>query len=463
MAAQDWQELIDRVKPILLQDGEASQLLKQALCEEKAEHVALALENVDSDHACNLFDHLDHDCAAEVLAKSAPELTKQLIERLSVQDFLNLLSRLPRRQAAIVASRAPREYSQAYLALQRSRTPSGAKETEDRLRYRDGTAGRLMTGQFVRLRPDMTAQDAIAAIRETDPSIDIPDDLYVIEHRAVGNRQVERLVGAISIRDLTMAERHERIRDIMATELVVVSPDDEVIDVARVLSKFEFLAVPVVGAESELLGVVPADDLMQVVVTRLNRLYSKAVSTDAEEMKNLTPMQASKRRVPWLLGTMVIELLAGGVISYFDGVLKEVILLASFMPVISAISGNVGLQAAAITVRGLDTGHVSIKDRWSALRKESATTFLMALVCGLALGIVGAVWSQHLPFGIVIGGALTCSMMTAGVMGTIIPMISKRLGFDPATTAGPFETAFQDVIGFAVFLWLASLLMEWLV
>jgi magnesium transporter len=130
------------------------------------------------------------------------------------------------------------------------------------------------------------------------------------------------------------------------------------------------------------------------------------------------------------------------------------------MPVISAVSGNVGLQAAAITVRGLDTGQTSLKDRGGALLKEAMTTVLMALACGTVLGIIGFVWSRHFQFSLVIGGALICSMLTAGMMGTIIPMISKKLGFDPAATAGPFETAFQDIIGFGVFLALATLLLH---
>jgi len=159
---------------------------------------------------------------------------------------------------------------------------------------------------------------------------------------------------------------------------------------------------------------------------------------------------------------MTIELLAGLVISRFDHVLQQVILLASFMPVISAVSGNVGLQAAAIVVRGLDTGHVSLRNWGRQVFKELSASLLMAISCGLVLGTIGAIWSRHLPFGIVIGGAMICSMLTAGFMGTMMPMISKRLGFDPATTAGPFETAFQDVIGFGVFLWLASMLIHWL-
>jgi magnesium transporter len=179
-------------------------------------------------------------------------------------------------------------------------------------------------------------------------------------------------------------------------------------------------------------------------------------------MDRRTPLQVAGLRLPWLMGTLIIELCAGMVISRFDWVLREVILLASFMPVISAISGNVGLQAAAIAVRGLDTGHVSMNQWRRAVRKELATSLIMALVCGMTLGIIGVVWSKHPPFGIVVGCAMTCSMLTAGFMGTVIPLCSKRLGFDPAATAGPFETAFQDVIGFAVFLWLASLLIQWL-
>jgi magnesium transporter len=179
-------------------------------------------------------------------------------------------------------------------------------------------------------------------------------------------------------------------------------------------------------------------------------------------MERRTPAQIARLRLPWLMGTMAIELGAGLVIARFDRVLTQIILLASFMPVISAISGNVGLQAAAIVVRGLDTGHVSLQRWGQQVGKELQTALLMALTCGLVLGTVGAVWSQRVPFGIVIGVALTCSMLTAGFMGTVIPMLSKRIGFDPATTAGPFETAFQDVVGFAVFLWLASLLLEWL-
>ncbi len=171
----------------------------------------------------------------------------------------------------------------------------------------------------------------------------------------------------------------------------------------------------------------------------------------------------ARLRLPWVLGTMAIELCAGAIISRYDRVLREVILLTSFMPVISAVSGNVGLQAAAIVVRGLDTGHVSVRNWADVMRREVLAAFTIAGVAGSILATIAGVWSRHVVFGVVVGAAMTCAVVVGSVMGTVIPIVSKRLGFDPATTAGPFETAFQDVIGFTVFLWMATVLARWLV
>jgi len=204
------------------------------------------------------------------------------------------------------------------------------------------------------------------------------------------------------------------------------------------------------------------DDVLDVITEEFNEDLAGLVGSDAAEMDRRTPAQVAWLRLPWLLGTMAIELLAGGIIARFGHVLQEVILLASFMPVISAVSGNVGLQAAAIVVRGLDTGHVSLANWAQAVRRELMTALTIALFAGVSLAVVAMIWSRHLPFGLVVGVSMTCAIVTAGLMGTVIPMLSKRAGFDPATTAGPFETAFQDVIGFSVFLWIADLLVKYL-
>lgn len=313
------------------------------------------------------------------------------------------------------------------------------------------TAGGMMTRAFVSIAPTLRVDQVVAALRTVADDAAPLSAVYVLDEN-------ERLLGVLPLQRLVLSRGDGVVRDLMTGDPIAVAPDAGVTVVARLLRDRRLQAVPVVDVDGCVLGIVTLDDASDILEDALADDYLRQAGTDAEAMERRSPVQVAGLRLPWLLGTMGIELCAGLVISHFNDVLQRVILLASFMPVISAVSGNVGLQAAAIVVRGLDTGHVTL-GRWRAqVSKELATTLLMALVCGAVLGTVGAIWSGHPPFGLVIGVAMTCSMLTAGLMGTVIPMLSKRAGFDPATTAGPFETAFQDVVGFAVFLWLASLL-----
>jgi magnesium transporter len=162
-----------------------------------------------------------------------------------------------------------------------------------------------------------------------------------------------------------------------------------------------------------------------------------------------------------VLSTLLIELLAGLVIHFFDRTLGQVILLASFMPVIQAISGNTGLQSVTVVVRGLATGQVQLSRWWEPLRRQAQTSSILGAVCAVVVGVVGWLW--HSPaFALVVSVSMFISVNLSGTAGTLIPMLSKRLGFDPALTAGPFETAFQDVLGVTIFLSLATLLLHWL-
>jgi magnesium transporter len=335
--------------------------------------------------------------------------------------------------------------------------PGGsAREVEQLLEYPESTAGRLMTTRFAAVRPGVTVAWTLEYLRVAARTVETVNVIYVVDG-------LSRLVGVCSIRDLLLARMSAAVEEVMTTEVVGVPAETDQQEVARLIGKYDFVAVPVVNAQRRLLGIVTVDDVLDVLTEEFNEDIAVLVGADAAEMDRRTPAQVAWLRLPWLMGTMAIELLAGVIIARFGHVLREVILLASFMPVISAVSGNVGLQAAAIVVRGLDTGHVSLVNWANAVRRELMTALTIALIAGATLAVVAMVWSGHVPFGIVVGASMTCSIVTAGLMGTVIPMLSKKAGFDPATTAGPFETAFQDVIGFTVFLWMAQLLMDWLV
>ncbi len=459
----DWKELSERMKMIFEKPGKEAPFgeLSEAVRDEPPANIALTMEELSPEEAARVFSVLDKPIATAVLSALDPHIRHILLKQLNPDQLPGMIEGLPPREAAAIIAEAPASHVKRFLNDDQANI-SAVHDLQYRLNYRKGSAGRLMTTQFVKLYKDTIVADALEVVRHTDKEVDIPEDLYIVERDLTSRPLRSKLLGVVSIRDLVMADQNRKVEEIMATEVITVSGTTEQEDAAALVSKYKFMTLPVIDNEGYLIGVIPSDDLMHVVVGRLRSLYNKAVGTDAAAMESLSPFQAAKLRVPWLLGTMGIELGAGLVISHFDGILQKVILLASFLPIISAVSGNVGLQAAAITVRAVDTGTTKNKSVWASIKKEIATSLFMALVCGLVLGTIGGIWARHLPFGLVIGGALTCSMVTAGLMGTVIPVASKRLGFDPATTAGPFETAFQDVVGFGVFLWLATVLQGWI-
>jgi magnesium transporter len=448
------QQLVAALRVPLSQGGDSG--LMAVLSNRRSEDIAEAMRDLTLPESLALFNWLDNEQAAEVLSLLEPETTRYLLDNAPPGRVAELLDHLPADDAADVVSEADPEQAEAFLSDLSQRAPEDAAAVRELLAYEENTAGRLMTGAFVRLGTSFTVAQAMEAVRTADPEVEMLTDIYVVDQPYSEN---SRLLGVLSLRDLISAGVGQRLSDIMTTEVITVAVDTDQQEVARLIAKYDLLAMPVLDMGGFLVGIVTVDDVIDVMVEEFNEDIMRMVGSDAEEMDRRTPAQIARLRFPWLMGTMLIELFAGGVISRFDNVLREVILLASFMPVISAISGNVGLQAAAIVVRGLDTGHVSMRGWSRALRREMAASLLMALMCGLVLGGVGILWSSHLMFGVVVGIGMTCSMLTASIMGTMIPMLSKRLGFDPAATAGPFETAFQDVIGFGVFLWLASLLL----
>lgn len=317
------------------------------------------------------------------------------------------------------------------------------------------SAGSAMTEAFIAIAPNVTAVHAIEGLRQISDRADARSYVYVVDPDG-------ELHGVLSFHDLVFADSGTPVAALMIRTVKSVPVETPLDEAAHLVRDSGLLALPVLDSARRMLGIITIDDVIEVLENEHTEDLAHFAGTDSEAMAERSAWQVARLRMPWLLGTMAIELMAGLVIHRFDGVLQQVILLASFMPVISAISGNVGLQSAAIVVRGLDTGFVRMDRWWKSLQRELAAALMMATGCGLVLGVIGALWSGKVEFGIVIGGAMICSMITAGFMGTMVPMISKKLGFDPAATAGPFETAFQDVVGFAVFLWLASLMVGYL-
>jgi magnesium transporter len=372
------------------------------------------------------------------------------VRALDDTEVSRILDEMPPEHAAGVVDELPRDEAEKILELVEE---EHSEDIQEVLEYPEHSAGRLMSPDFVAVREDATVEGTIKHIRDS-VGRDRAFELYVVDsHR--------HLVGTVPLRRLLIADPNTSVLAIRDENVVSVPTDMDQEEVARVVAKYDLVAVAVVDARHHLVGTITADDVVDIVGEEATEDIFRIAGSDAAELERRSPRQIAFLRLPWVMATLVIELGAGAVIHYFDQTLGKVILLASFMPVIQAISGNTGLQSVTMVVRGLATGQVQLSRWWEPLRRQVETSSILGGVCAVVVGTVGLLWHSA-AFAFVVAVSMFISVNLSGFAGTMIPMLSKRLGFDPAITAGPFETALQDVLGVTIFLSLATALLRWI-
>jgi magnesium transporter len=429
-------------------------LLKNILADIYPSDIALIINNLDTPDGIDLFRILPRDTAADVMLELNDHEKEHIIETLPASEMAELVNNMYSDDATDIIGMLDEIKAQEVLGFMQTEESTEVREL---LKYEENTAGGIMQKEFI----DTRATDTIEqAIREIQKEATDEDHLY---HVWVTDEN-RRLTGIVSLKDiiLSLDTPQKTIQEIMNPEVISVEAETDQEEVAKVFQKYDLVSLPVVNKQQVLIGRIAIDDIVDILETEFSEDMAKIVGSDAEELESKSPTQIAMMRLPWVLITLGIEFLAGIVIKYYDDTLSKVILLAAFMPIISAISGNTGLQAAAITVRALATGHASLSRWWEPVKRSFQTSLIIGSVCGIVIGLVGAVWFGKILFGILVGFSMFLSINISGLVGTSIPMVSKRLGFDPAITAGPFETAFQDVVGISLFLTFATMLVKYL-
>ncbi len=446
---EDAQQVALQIRANLALDREAQ--LRALLDGQHPADLADVMFFLSDEEEKRVFSLLGTEEAAEVLDEVDEATEAKLVASTSHDKLADILEELPADEGADVAGAFSSEVRESVLALTDAET---AQEIRTLLAYPGDTAGGIMSLGFVDVLESSTQAEALSRFRD---KADADHIFYVYTVNATGG-----LTGKIDLRTLLRAAPETPLRD-LREESLWVHPEYDQEQVANVFSRYDLMALPVVEGEGlRLLGVITADDIIDVLQEESAEDIAHLSGSDAQELESKSPVQVAKLRMPWILATLFIELLAGFVIKGFSGTLTQFILLASFMPIISAISGNTGLQSAAIIIRGLSTGQVQLAHWKHAVTRQMATTVILGGVCASVLGVIGAIWDRHWAFGLCVFLGMFMSVNIAGVVGTVVPLISKRLGFDPALTAGPFETAFQDVVGISIFLSIASWLLHWL-
>ncbi|HLV97669.1 MAG TPA: magnesium transporter [Ktedonobacterales bacterium] len=397
-------------------------------------------ELLDAPEAAEVLDELDAQTTARLVAGASPERLVSILCELMPDEATDIMGASSDALRERVLALLPADHAQAIRTL---------------LAYPRESAGGIMTSGFVAVPETATQVETIRAFVNTG-NAEHQFYIYTLDEQGA-------LSGVLDLRQLLGATPTTLVRDLTIPPVLSVPPDMDQEQVAHLFARYDLLALPVVEpGTNKLLGVITADDVIDVIEQEATEDVLRTAGSDAQELERRSPTRIALLRLPWIMATMFIELFAGVVIHIFDSTLTQVILLASFMPIISAISGNTGLQSATIIVRGLSTGQVHLA-RWQhAVIRQMKTTLILGAAAGFVLGAIGAVWDGKLAFGLIIFVGMFMAVNIAGVVGTVVPLISKSLGFDPALTSGPFETAFQDVVGISIFLSFATLLIKFL-
>ncbi len=428
----------------------------------RAQHpadIAEAIETLARPEALAVFNWIDNARAAEVLDELDPELTGYILDNAPPGRIADLLDRLPMDDAAEVIAEASPEQQETLLADLSARAPEDAEEVRELLAYEENTAGRLMTDKFVRLSGGLTVEQAFEAIRHADPDVETLTDLYVVEPQPGG---AERLVGVLSLRELVRARPNQTISQIMTREPITVSVDTDQEELARLISKYDFLALPVLDRNSMLAGIITVDDVVDVLVEEQTEDVLKLGAVTATETPYLSTGVVTnvRNRFSWLLLLFVASMGTGAVSRQFEGSIEKVAALSTFIPLLIGTGGNAGAQAVMTVTRALALGEVRFSDWLRVLWRELRTGLALGAIVAVAgFLFVSLIWHEGARLGLVIGFSLIAIVIWANIVGALLPLAAKRLGLDPAVMSAPFITTLVDATGLLMYFLIASALL----
>ncbi len=402
---------------------------------------ALAFRLLHKDEAIEVYEYLEPTVQQSLLERLRSGEVLELVEKMSPDDRVRLFDELP----AKVVRRLLAELS-----------PAERRITAQMLGYESGTAGRLMTTEFIDLKEFHKAAQALEIVRRRARDTETIYSLYITDAS-------RHLTGMLSLRDLVTAEPEERLGDVMTREVVSVATDTDQEEVARLIQRYDFLAVPVVDREERLVGIVTVDDVIDVIQQEATRdIYAAGAlqAGDEDDYFQSNLFTVARRRVVWLLVLLLANTATSAVIASEDAVLKKVVVLAAFIPLLIGTGGNVGAQSSTVVIRGLSTQRIQSLGPALAVGREAVAGALL----GLLMMFVVVPWAGYMSQNWVVAWAAGLSLLgittLAATAGAALPLLFHHLGLDPALMSAPFIATATDVAGVFIYLQTASWLLE---
>lgn len=441
---------------VLLDDKKFS-TLRDILVTMKPYDIAAVFENLQDEKMPILFRILPKELAAETFVEMDDETQeflihgfsdselKEVVDELFVDDAVDLIEEMPANVVKRILRQADKDMR---------------KQINELLKYPEDSAGSIMTTEFIVLRPDMTAEMAIKRIRRTGVDKETIYTCYVTDAN-------NKLIGITTVKDLLLADDDELVKSIMEENVISVTTLADQEQVAQMFSNYNFLALPVVDNENRLVGIVTIDDAIDVI--------QEEATEDIEKMAAVLPsdkpyMKTSvfglyKKRAPWLLILMLSATFTSAIISSFEAVLANVLILSSFIPMITGSGGNAGSQASVSVIRALSLGEIQFKSIFLVLWKE----FRVSILCGITLAAANFVklllfdlngQENALMLALVISLTLVGTIIMAKLVGSSLPLIASKVGFDPAVMANPLISTVCDSLSLLIYFGVAKLILH---
>lgn len=430
--------------------------LRSTLSEFNAPDIAVMLEELSKEQTLLVFRCLPKELAAETFVEMEAETQQHLIGAFSDKELHDVLDEMFLDDTVDIIEEMPANVVKRII---RQSDPEMRSEINKVLRYPKDSAGSIMTIEYVDLKTEMTVEQAFARIRATGVDKETIYTCYVTD----ANR---RLLGFTTVKELLLSKNDTKIGDMMETNVIYVDTAEDKEEVANLFGKYDFLAMPVVDRETRLVGIITFDDVIDVI--------QEENTEDIEKMAAMTPSEKPylktsvfdtyKNRIPWLMLLMISATFTGKIIASFEATLSACVVLTAFIPMLMDTGGNSGSQSSVTIIRSLSLGDIGIRDIFKILRKELA----VSLLCGVTLaavnfvkmlivdgGTIAASGQNVIMVAIVVSLTMLITIVCAKLVGCSLPVLAKKIGFDPAVMASPFITTIVDAISLMIYFQIA--------
>ena len=442
------ERLIEEVKDYIEQENRL--LLENLIDEMRPADVADLIEHLKPDERLFLFKLLEPEGAGEVLVEIEPPVQERIISGLDNEAISEIVEELDSDDAADLVGDLPAERAKEII---KTVGDDVSEELGKLLPYAEDTAGGIMALEFVAIRADAKVMDAVETIREKREEVENLYYLWVVD-------DFERLAGLISLKDLLLESPDRKVSDIMNPEVISVHTNTDQEEVVRLVKKYDLVSIPVVDEQHRLVGRITHDDIIDVIEEEVDEDISLMAGVINQEIAEESPLKISRARLPWLIVGLLGGILAAAVISQFESSLERILALSFFFPVVMAMGGNTGTQAATVAVRGLATGDISLVNIEKRLWVEMKVALVNGVICGILLGLIVGFWLSDYWLGAVVATALILIILNSGFIGAAVPLVLKRLNIDPAIATGPFVTTSNDILSLLIYLGLVTVFLR---